>query len=102
MFVIVSTGPNPIGSLPIATLAGGVVDPVTTRGNVCVDFTTGTVFLGFTNATGVYQHMLNLNPGTRAIINQFRPMDLWYQGFVVNAANPLIELHGTGCGVTHL
>ena len=102
VFVMVATGPNPVGSLPITSLAPGLITP-NSRGNVCIDFTTAPVFLNFTNAAGICQHMLILNAGTRSIINLFRPLDLWYQAFVVNTSATVgVELHSTGCGIQHL
>lgn len=107
VFVMLALGPNPLGSLPLASMAPAVNAPGT-RGNVCIDFTTAVTFLGFTNGTGLYQHMLTLDAGSRSIIQgmslPLAPLEMYYQAFVLNpasAAGPL-EVHATGCGIQHL
>jgi hypothetical protein len=102
VFVMTALFPNPIGSLPLTTLASGSVTTNST-GNVCIDFTSANVALSFTNASGVCQYMMPISPGARTLIGSFRPLDIWYQGFVFNPANPNgLELHGTGCAIQHL
>jgi hypothetical protein len=101
VFVMVAFGPNPLGSLPLSLLMGASANPAT-KGNVCIDFTTAASFLGVANATGVYQHMLTLNPAVRNALVGLSPISLWYQGFVVNtASSPGMEVHATGCGIQH-
>ena len=102
VFVLISFGPSPIGSQPLIQLMQGAGGPGT-KGNVCVDFTTAATFLTFSNATGVAQFMLSLNAGDRAAFSSLTPIDLWYQGFVLNTnATSGLEAHATGCGVQHL
>lgn len=107
VFVILAFGPSPLGSVPLSLLSPAVAAPGT-RGNVCVDFTTGVTFFGLSNSTGQYQQMLTLNAGARSVIQGLtsptQTFDFWYQGFVMNvgAAGPALEVHATGCGVQHL
>lgn len=102
VFVLIAFGGSPIGSTPLAPLMAGLSGPGT-KGNVCIDFTSAATFLGFSNATGVYQHMLALSPATRLALTGFSPIDVWYQGFMLNtAAVGGIEAHATGCGIQHL
>lgn len=102
VFVLIAFGGSPLGSTPLAPLMAGLSGPGT-KGNVCIDFTSAATFLGFSNSTGVYQHMLALNAATRLAFQGLSPIDVWYQGFMLNtAAVGGIEAHATGCGVQHL
>lgn len=103
VFVIVAFGPSPVGSVPLSTLTPAVAHP-NTKGNVCIDFAFGTTFLGISDGTGVFQFMLTLTPAIRTLIQGLSPIDLWYQGFVLNssAGGPPFEVHATGCGIQHL
>ncbi len=98
----VAFGPSPAGSIPLTVLVPPANSP-NTRGNVCVDFTTGALFVGFTDANGVHQFMMTLNAQARAQIQAASPMDIWYQSFILSptATSPL-EVHGTGCAIQHL
>lgn len=101
VFVLVAFNGNPLGSLPLSLMMGGLAG-AGTKGNVCIDFTASATFLGIANASGVYQHMLTLNPAVRNSLTGLSPLSLWYQGFVVNtASSPGMEVHATGCGVQH-
>jgi hypothetical protein len=103
VFVMLSFGLSPVGSQPLASLMSGLASP-TTKGNVCIDFTAAATFLGFSNAAGVFQMMLTMTPATRLAYQGFAPIDLVYQGFVLNTAapGPGITVHATGCGIQHL
>jgi hypothetical protein len=102
VFVLIALGPSPLGSLPVSTIMGPVANPAT-KGNVCIDFTTAASFLGFSDGTGVYQHMLTLTPAVRAAFQGLTPIDLWYQGFVLDtSATQGFKVHATGCGIQHL
>jgi len=104
VIVVLALGPSPIGSQPLLNVLPGIVSP-TSRGNLCVDFVNGITFAGISNAQGLYQQMLTLDPGTRAVIQSLStpgvPLDFWYQGFVLNLANGF-EVRASGCGVQHL
>lgn len=101
--LMVSFGPSPVGSLPLSTLSAAFAHP-NTRGNVCINFTNAATLIGLTDANGRSQTMLTLTPATRAILGTAAPIDLWYQGFVLNSAatGGQLELHATGCGIQHL
>lgn len=107
VFVILALGPSPVGSIPLANLTPAVANP-NTRGNVCVDFAFGVTFFGVSNAQGLYQHMLTLNPTIRSLIQGLslpgQPYDIWYQGFVLNpnSTGGAYEVRATGCGKQHL
>jgi len=102
VFVLVGLGGSPLGSLPVATIMGPSANPGT-KGNACIDFTTAATFLGFSDGTGVYQHMLSLSPAVRTAFQGFSPIDLWFQGFVLDtAATQGFKVHATGCGIQHL
>lgn len=102
VFVMIAFGGSPLGSQPLLTLFPTLAP--TSRGNVCVDFTTAAVFFGLSDAAGLYQHMLSLDAGTRLVIQGMSqpmlPLDFWYQGFVLNVSN--LEVRATGCAVQHL
>ncbi|MEY4674278.1 MAG: hypothetical protein RL148_2062 [Planctomycetota bacterium] len=107
VFVILSVGPSPIGSVPLASITPAVANP-NTRGNVCIDFVSGVTFFGVSGSTGLYQHMLTLNPVIRSAIQGLslpgQPYDIWYQGFVLNpnSSGGGLEVRATGCGKQHL
>lgn len=102
VFILISFQGSPIGSQPLLQLMQGAGGPGT-KGNVCVDFTAAATFLAFSNATGVAQLMLTMPPAVRAAYQSASPIDLWYQGFVLNtAAVGGLEAHATGCGIQHL
>lgn len=103
VFVIVALGPSFIGSQPLTTLFPGVLGP-STRGNACIDFVTGVTMFGISGSTGMFQMTMNLDAGTRAIIQSYSApntsFDFWYQGFVLDA--PTMSVLATGCGVQHM
>jgi hypothetical protein len=103
VFVLLSFGYSPVGSQPLSSLMSGLSSP-TTKGNVCIDFTASATVLGFSNAAGVFQMMMTMTPATRLAYQGFAPIDLVYQGFVLNTAapGPGITVHATGCGAQHL
>lgn len=102
VFIMTAIFASPIGSLPLASLAAGTITSNST-GNVCIDFTTASVSLNFTNSTGVCQQMMTFPPAVRTLLARWRPLEMFYQGFILNSANTTgIELHGTGCVNQHL
>ncbi len=106
--VLLGFGPSPFGSLPISTFA--VLDP-SSAGNMCLDFTTALTFFTVVNAGQANslpnmvegQFVYPIGPAEQAIVqNTPAPLDLWWQGLVLDAANPVLEVHATGCAVQHL
>lgn len=100
---LVALGPSPIGSLPMSQLLLGSGS----TGNICADFVNGITFVGFSNAAGLAQQMLTLTPAARLQIQGLSapglPLDLWWQGFVLNLAAPSgLQFRATGCGIAHL
>lgn len=108
VFILLSFGPSPFGSLPLNTFGG--VNPTSSAGNVCLDFTSAATFVAVTTAgflanMGEAQLMLTLSPQARSIINSLpAPFDFWWQGVALDAtaAGPGLELRSTGCVVQHL
>ena len=85
------------GSLPLAAL---FTDP-DTRGLLCVDPGNGaSMFLGVSNANGAFQFMFPISPALRATLPPLGPIDVIWQGFVVDPT--LTEVIGTGCVTQHL
>ncbi|GAB4160348.1 MAG: hypothetical protein Fur0037_27250 [Planctomycetota bacterium] len=103
MLTMVAFGPSPIGSVPLTQLSPSLAHP-NTRGNVCINFTNTAFLLSFTNGQGIAQTLLQLTPPVRAALQGASPIDIWYQGFLLNVAGSTsqLELHATGCGIQHL
>jgi hypothetical protein len=108
VFVLMAFGPFASGPLPITSI-GGTNNPET-RGNICIDFTTAATFLtttatGYLTNTGEAQIVVPLSARVRSIINGMpSPVDLWWQGFVLDATSPgpELEIRATGCAIQHL
>jgi hypothetical protein len=108
VFVLMALGPLAGGSIPLNSL--GVTANPDTRGSICIDFTASATFLSTTTAgylanTGEAQIVVPLSTQVRNIINGLAsPVDLWWQGFVIDATNPgpNLEVRGTGCVIQHL
>lgn len=108
VFMLMAFGPLAGGSIPVASL--GVTNNPDTRGNICIDFAAAATFLTFTTAgyltnTGEAQLVVPLSAQVRNIINGLTsPVDLWWQGFVLDATNPgpNLEVRATGCVIQHL
>lgn len=98
VFILLAFGGSPVGSTPITQLAPPT-NTAGTRGNVCIDFVNAATFLTNTDANGVAQFMLTLNPQARAVVQRLAPFELWYQGFGLNAVagGPPFEIHTSGC-----
>ena len=95
-------GSNPDGSQPVAQIPGfGAPGSV---GNVCVDLAdpSGITFFGVSNAFGRFQTMVSMNATTRAFLRAYGPVDLTWQGYVVDLATSPIEARATGCVTQHL
>lgn len=110
-FILMALGPSPIGSLGIRTFQAA--NNPSSFGNVCIDFTTATTFLGILGAPGLNgvngmtetQIMIQLSPQTRAAVNTWGgALDLWWQGFAFDPTNtgPNLEIRATGCVIQHL
>ena len=108
VFILLAFGPSPLGNQPIGTFSG--VDPASSAGNVCIDFTNAATFLtfsrtGFLAGMGEAQLMLTLSPQVRAsIAGMPMPFDFWWQGFALDAAatGPGLEVRTTGCVLQHI
>jgi hypothetical protein len=100
-YVVLALGPSLIGEVPVTTLLpqfGGVA----TRGIVCVDFINGVINSGMTDANGDFHFMVPpLSAPVRAVVQALSPIDIWWQGLVINVTTPN-EAHATGCVVQHL
>ncbi len=108
VFILLSFGPSPFGSLPITNF--GAIDPASSAGNVCIDFTAAATFVaisqpGFLANMGEAQMMLTLSPQVRSVLAAIpAPFDFWWQGVALDATatGPGLELRTTGCVVQHL
>lgn len=108
VFILLAFGPSPIGPLPINQFGG--VNPTSSAGTVCIDFTTAATYLtvsqaGFLANMGEAKTMLTLSQPARNIINSLAsPFDFWWQGVALDATatGPGLELRTTGCVLQHL
>lgn len=108
VFVLLAFGPSPLGSTPVNSFP--IANNPDSAGNVCIDFTTAATFLAFTaagqvNTMGEAQLMIPLSASTRAVIAGLAgPLDLWWQGFALDATNvgPTLELRASGCVIQKL
>lgn len=107
-FVMMSFGPNNLGSIPVSAI-GGAGAPGS-AGYICVNLANQTTFLTFLQP-GLVANMLEgqlilpLSPQVRAILGTMtNPLNLHWQGFVldVGAGGPPFEIRATGCAVQHL
>lgn len=90
-------GGNPDGSQSVASIPGfGAAGSV---GNVCVDLAdpSGITFFGVSNAFGRCQTMVTMSAATRAFLAAYGPVDVTWQGFVVDLATSPFEARATGC-----
>jgi len=101
--VIVGFGPPAFGIYPDLTFPLPFIfaDP-DTRGLLCVEpGAPSTMFIGVSNSTnGIFQQMFGLTPSVRALIPALQPLDIIWQGFVVDGT--LTEVKATGCVTQHL
>lgn len=106
--VLLGFGPSPVGSLPVSAFLP--LDP-SSSGNLCIDFTTALQF--FTVVSGGQlnslpnmvegQFVYPVGPAEQAIVaNTVGSLDIWWQGLVLDAGNPTLEVHATGCAIQHL
>jgi hypothetical protein len=111
-FVLLALGPSPIGSTPLTTLLGAGAG-AGSAGNICVDFTTAATFLtvlatGQPNSFSVVaeaQVNVPISAGLRAALTVLPgPIDLWWQGIVIDtsAPGPGLEIRSSGCVLQHL
>ncbi|MGE3174322.1 MAG: hypothetical protein AB7O97_16960 [Planctomycetota bacterium] len=107
-FVVVSMafgpfagGPLGDGSLPIASVPGFTAPG--SAGVLCVDaFGPSLSFFGFSDDNGRFRVMLNLDAAARAVIAGLQPLDVWWQGFVLDPSGSPMRARGTGCVIQHL
>ncbi len=90
-------GGNPDGSQAVASIPG--FNASGSVGNVCVDLTdpSGITFFGVSNSLGRHQTMVAMNAATRAFLAAYGPVDVTWQGFVVDLATSPLEARATGC-----
>lgn len=98
-------GIYPDGSVPMAFIPG--FNAAGSAGNVCVDLADPSAFtlIGISDGFGRCQQMFGLGPAgspARAFLLGYGPLDLHWQGFVVNLAVNPAEVKATGCAVVHL
>ncbi|MGE3173884.1 MAG: hypothetical protein AB7O97_14765 [Planctomycetota bacterium] len=101
-FGYLAGGSNPDGSVP-AIFAPGFGAAGTT-GVICADIfdPAGFTFIGALDANGRFQQMFGLNAAGRAAIAAVGPVDLVWQGFVINLALSPAEVKATGCVTQHV
>lgn len=108
--VLLAFGPSPVGTQPVAQLFPFANAPGTT-GNVCIDFTVAANFFVFltTGQQNSLQNMLEgqvivpFSPSARTLIGGLAsPVDIWWQGFVLDSGPGPLEVRATGCAIQKL
>lgn len=106
--VLLALGTNTLGTIPVNTI-GGAGAPGS-AGFVCASLLANASFLtvlqpGFATNMLEGQVIVPLTPQVRSVIaSQVGPVDLVWQGFVIDAGagGPPLEVRATGCAVQHL